>query len=148
MIAGTVHAVVLIALPLATLWMCIRWSDGRVSLPKLLVAGMTGVLVAPATAMVTAHACDAGHPVAQWVIPGLCIIAIVGFVKRRHGLIAMGMTTAIMFVLCLHYSSIVHGPDYIGTAEPRGPVAASGVGASSLWHSRLTGLYRRELATG
>jgi hypothetical protein len=145
MVAGTVHAVVLVALPLATLWMCIRWWEGRLSLPKLLVACMVGVLVAPATAVVTAHRCDAGQPVAQWVIPGLCIIAIVGCVKRLHGLIALGTTTAIMFALCMHYSAIVHGPNYIGTTDPRS-ASVRDAGASALWHSWLTGLYRREEA--
>ena len=112
---GNLHALMLIALPLLTLLACA--AGGRPDRPRQRTSVLLGgvlILIVLAGSL-SAHGCNAGQPVMQWGIPGVCLLATVLWVHNQRLAGALAVASALaMFGLSFHYSEVVHGPIYVG----------------------------------
>ena len=139
--AGSIHAAVLVCLPVVTTVACILFRH-RPS-PSLIVLGILGgVGLGFGTFLFSLHACGMGQPLQQWAIPALTMAAALVFIRPawlRRSLAAFSAVACV--VLSLWYTGEVHGPQFVGV--PSLP-EHYGVGAIEReWHTPLTGLYRR-----
>ena len=128
---GTINAIGLIACVALTAAALIFADRQRASLKQILI----GVLIALSTmigaGVVSAHLCRAGQPFTQWLIPCICIIAIVSKVHRLGLRIsATAILVIAAFVLSFHFSELVHWSGYTGNPHE----------AEHLQQARLRGL--------
>lgn len=102
-------------------------------------------LVVPACgATVGLHRCDSGQPLQQWLVPSVCVIAVLLWVEPLRLRIALGAICAALAIgLSLHYAAVVHGPTFIGNPTSS---ALGSARAERQWHTPLTGFHRREEA--
>ena len=112
--AGNVHAILLIVFPVATAWACRKFwmRPGLLRLFGAVVAGSFLALFAGASAVVWTYS---GQPATQWILPGICLVGIIAFVKEET--VRTGLTlvwTLTMFGMCHHYLLLVNGPGYTG----------------------------------
>jgi MFS superfamily sulfate permease-like transporter len=83
---------------------------------------------------------DRGQPLQQWVLPGLCLVAVLAFAREgKMRNVAVGGLLLAMLGLCQHFRIVVAGDEYIGVESA---LHADGViEAQSEWHTSLTGFY-------
>ena len=105
--------------------------------------GALGVLVSGLViGLVGVHACDAGMPLAQWIVPSVAGALSVLFCRsRRVRWGAAVVALAVALASSLHYASVVHGPSWVGNPSSR---TLEGQVAIAEWHTPLTLLWRRE----
>jgi hypothetical protein len=116
--AGNLHAIALIAIPLITVAACVRFRQRALRQGRVLGAIFGGSVLSLLAGILSSHACSAGQPLTQWLIPGVCFAATVALVRRAavRDPWALALLT-LMFLLSFHYSHIVHGPTYVGSPD-------------------------------
>jgi hypothetical protein len=115
---GTVHAVVLIILPVAVVIALAavkrRVPTGRQFTIAFAIAAF-GTLAAP---MFNFHLCYEGVPFMQWLILGPCLLLILLFVKSPAWRRTLGAAVFIgMMGLSCHFTDIVHEPGWTGNPD-------------------------------
>lgn len=116
--AGNVHAIVLIALPLLTVAGCVAYRKAPRSVLHVLGALGAGVGSGVAVASFSVHACAAGQPLAQWAIPAGCVtlaLLFVGHTFARRAWVAL--TLVVMVAASFDFSARVHGPHSTGNPD-------------------------------
>jgi hypothetical protein len=100
------------ALTIALVWRAPRMKPSRLRLMGSILASICLFVVAGITAL---HACNAGQPFMQMLIPSLCMASVLMFVKpswmRRAVTIVMVVAA---FALSQHFSILVHMNGYTG----------------------------------
>jgi hypothetical protein len=135
------HLVVLCAELIATTALCIaRFARPNPwTLATAIPAGLITVVLGYGS---SAHLCDAGQAIHQWVVPALCVTAITIFVDGRA--VRAGSRLALLGLaigLSMDFASVVHGKQYIGRAYP--PPSVPGCVGIRDWFTPLTGFYHR-----
>lgn len=114
---GTVHAVVLIVLPVAVV-IALATTKRRAPTSKqftiALAIAALGTLAAP---MFNHHMCREGEPRTQWLILGPCLLLVLLFVNSAAWRRALGAVVFVgMMGLSCHFTDLVHEPGW--TANP------------------------------
>ena len=140
---GTLHFVSLCA----AVAMSATWLH-RVYYPptggRIIAAFTLGPALAFGSALLAIHSCAHGQPIQQWVVPGLLMSAILCFSESSRGkAITLILLFALSAGLSAHYAHIVHGKDWIGVERSVDDEHVLVEGTRE-WHTRLTGLYRRQ----
>lgn len=148
-LAGSLHALLLITLALGTERLCRRFRVARVSMNRVVWALLSALLWSFFGLALSMHTCGEGTPWNQILIPGLCLLALGIFIEREALRVGSGLAMVVFqWGLAFHFSAIVHGPVYSGresrphldASRPNGVVHTPN---SEIWHTPLTGLYRR-----
>jgi len=148
---GSIHAAGILAFVAATvLVLCVfrqgpradgeRWRGLWLAIRALLVETLIGFVA-------SLHMCGAGNPIAQWLIPGVgwAFVSLVVPSRRVRKLFGRG-ALLLSLLLCYQYLDLVHSADYTGNpAWERRSMRDSDVRVSTLWHTRLTGLYAKQV---
>jgi hypothetical protein len=110
---------------------------------RIITAFTLGPALAFGGALLAIHSCANGQPIQQWVIPGLVMSAVLCFAEsNRSTAVALLVLFSMSTGLSLHYAQIVHGEVWIGV-ERSVDEENHLVEGHREWHTRLTGLYRR-----
>jgi hypothetical protein len=111
---GNIQAFVLIAILVVTPAICII-GYGKPSRWRVRIGLLIGPALSVFCALTGLHRCHNGSPFMQWLIPGVCITAIM--ITARNPWIRFS-TSILIFVLslwlCRWYVSLVHTPDLHG----------------------------------
>ncbi|GIK17458.1 MAG: hypothetical protein BroJett003_24220 [Planctomycetota bacterium] len=112
---GTIHAVVLIALPVAVVAL-LAAVKRRVPTSRQLVIALAlaaaGTLAAP---MFNHHMCLEGEPRMQWLILGPCLLLVLLFVCSAPWRRTLGAVVLVgMMGLSCHFTNLVHEPGWTG----------------------------------
>lgn len=118
--AGTLNAIGLMAVMLGTV--LVLWRYGK--WPPTFWQVITGIVIAFLaicfTSIFTTHACDAGNPATQLLIPGLCIlIAYPSLAHKKARSVTTATLIVAMLVLGFEFTEIVHTSDYTGNTQGR-----------------------------
>ena len=117
---GLIHAVILVAAPVATLAICVAGWRRRPTLKRIVGSAFGGAVAAFLLLGFTLHACREGQPFHLWALFSLCGIASVICVSRFR--IALAVAAAWVLALiagAAYYNKLVHGEDYSGTTDRR-----------------------------
>ena len=149
---GEFQAFALLACPVVTgvlLWRC---ANTKPSLKAYAIAILLAIPLSLVGLAVGTHACHYGQPFSQWFVPGLCLLVLFGGIASRYvKIIAGGVIFALMLFLNMSYASLAHRPNFIGISSlSKAPknFDPSIKGIDGLWHSWLTGIYRRNSSNG
>jgi hypothetical protein len=112
----TGHAALLLALPAAAAVACavrpakpdkVRLLSAAVALPLLAVLGL-----------LQWHSCQEGRAYLQWVIPSLCALAGILFIRWWKPALGLALVqVGSMTFLTTNYHELVHGPVYTGNRD-------------------------------
>lgn len=146
---GDVHTAALLLLTVAPV-MLARWlrdaSADKSGLVKRAARALLGaVLLAAVCLSASVHACGAGMAFTQWLLPLAAWIAVelMRMSAWRRLCLYIGTSLAAL-ALCLHYTALVHRPEYTGSpswVERIGSSASCKAAAQRVWHTPFTGLY-------
>ncbi len=129
--AVTVHALLLLSLPLAIVAVCIltrRTTWGRSGFVWAGAAAVVAYVAAGFVFVSCAHLCDAGDPVSQTMIGGCClwlVLVVPRFIWLR--LIVAVLLIVAMFGLSRQYGELVHTKGLTGNAISRDDPGEEGV---------------------
>lgn len=123
--AGDIHALILIAVPLATLAAVAVLKHRSPTARQLAVAlSLTGLATLPIT--MTRHMCDEGQHLTQWLIPAPCLLAVLLLIEsaawRR---LAAGLVCVGMVGLSCHFEKLAHDPGWTGNPKSGAPLRAA-----------------------
>lgn len=122
-VAATVHAVLLLCLPVATVAVCVltgRKSGGRRSLIWLGSAAVVAYIATGFVDLTCTHLCDAGNPVRQTLLGGFCLWLVL-VVPRFVWLRVVGAVLVMLatFGLSRQYVELVHTKGLTGNVTMR-----------------------------
>lgn len=143
---GVVHVLALVALTAATV-IAVARHRRQPSVLRAIGAGLAAIALGLGALLLAVHGCGLGEPLAQWLVPALCLgvaLALVELSWLRRTLVAACVIAGL--ALSFDYSSAVHGPLFVGVAAPDAHYGIAGT--ERAWHTWLTGLYRRGGAGG
>jgi len=114
----TVHAILLLAIPLATVGGLLLLPHRRPTMPDLLIAllvSVLGMFIVP-----THHGCGAGVAWTQWLLPGICLVPWLALIKPRLARFGGGgLLLLAMFGPSGHFSHVVHYKGWTGNTSWR-----------------------------
>lgn len=93
----------------------IKFGQKKTNIKRMVFAAFVTILVSLLLRVFSSHKCPEGQPFTQWLIPGICLFLIIGFIANKiiRRIIAV-VTIIISTILCFHFSEIVHRKDYTG----------------------------------
>ncbi len=138
-----IHVGVLVLMTISTTW----WVTTRAVMPdgpKIVSAISLGPALSLGAGLLAFHECSMGQPVQQWLVPGLCIMAVLLWAPNS---VQKALCLLLLFGcaagLSVHYANVVHSASWQGlqtaVSEEHGEEIAQ-----SQWHTPLTGLYRKD----
>ena len=148
--AGTIHALLLLLIVAGSAFLLIRFGKRPPSLWRIGLAVGIGCVNGFFLGAMFVHACGAGQPFTQWLIPSLCLVLVWIFLGTRRILrwVLTFVFVVATFGLSQHYNGLVHGNQYTGNPEWAMRVGLETTGpveVSTLWHTFFTGLYGKEI---
>lgn len=118
--AGHIHAVILLACPIATMLILWRASRRRPSRQSILLAGFASVLLMCICQATSYHLCNAGRATTQWLLPAACLFFVLAFLAstRLRWWMAGAVVIASIGLKC-HYEDLIHQTAWTGNPEDR-----------------------------
>jgi hypothetical protein len=115
----TIHAILLLAIPVATAMVYVRGPRRTPSKRRPLFAAIIAVGMALLVLAINTHLCYAGDPWAQCLIIGVCLWAVLTY--QRGGLARLWLSVVLvglMLGLSFQYVNLVHSSGWYGHPHP------------------------------
>lgn len=112
---GNINAVGIIIIPILTAILIIKFGAMPKKLTHILASIIITFVVSCFGLVSVEHACYEGQPFSQWLIPSLCLLSSLLFIKPK--IIRWTVATVVfipMFYLSSQYTDLVHKGDYDG----------------------------------
>ena len=112
---GSLHAIGLIACPVLVVAVIAVSKRAPLSVRRICIAVLVSLLAMFIADTVSVHACIAGQPLTQWLVPGLCMVAVLCSIESVACRAIAGSVLALLAIaLSLQFSHLVHEPGFTG----------------------------------